>query len=123
MSISRYRMWRSLCPSTIKWRLPADWTIVQSNGWHVGTELSQDGNSLIGQAHGGRDKEPDMTGIANGSIDGDHFHMTIYWPDNMTCNYLGTVDAHGKAEGTIVDASTGATIANWYGEPALSEWR
>ena len=107
----------------LKWRLPVDWTIVQSNGWHVWTELSQDGNSLIGKVHGARDKEPDMTGIANGSIDGDQFQMTVYWPDNTICNYLGTVDADRKAEGTIVDASTGATIASWYGEPALLEWR
>ncbi len=37
----------------MKWRLPDNWTVIQSDGRRVRIKVSQDGNTLVGTAHGG----------------------------------------------------------------------
>ena len=109
--------------SEIKWRVPGHWTVVQSNGLRVRFEITQDGNTVVGTAY--RSPDPGsapMTGTLNGSIDGDEFFMTIYWPDNSIGKYLGSVGDQGRVEGTTVDQANRAAVASWYGEGALSRW-
>ena len=107
----------------IKWRVPIDWTVVQSDGWRMRFDGLQDGNSLIGKAHGtrGRDSAA-MTGILNGSIDGDELYMTIYWPDGSIGKYLGAVNGQGHVQGTSIDQRNPTSVVQWSGEPALTEW-
>lgn len=106
-----------------KWRVPGQWTVVQSNGSRIRLEVTQDGNTVIGSAY--RSPDPGsapMTGTVNGSIDGDEFFITIYWPDKSICKYLGTVGDGGRVEGSNVDQANPAAVASWYGEETLSHW-
>ncbi len=107
----------------MKWRFPDSWSVTQSNGENVRVELSQDGNTLTGTAHGSsRDRPAETTGIMTGSIEGDSINFTVYWPDETVAEYSGTVDGAGKAEGTTVDRSDDVPPTNWFGEPALLAW-
>ncbi len=109
--------------SSLKWRVPNRWNVVHSDGEHIRLEVSQDGNTLLGSAHRVRGREVDTTtGIVNGSVDGHQLYELIYWPNNLIDNYLGTVSGQGNVEGTKVDQTNPATVARWYGEPALTEW-
>ncbi len=107
----------------MKWRLPDCWTVVHSNGWRIAFDVAQDGNTLVGTTHGrpgGQSAE--MTGTMSGSVDGDTIAMTVYWPDASIAEYSGTVDGDGKAQGTTVDRSDRASVADWFGEPKLCAW-
>ena len=107
----------------IKWRVPYDWTVVQSDGWRMRLDVSQDGNTLIGKAHGTRSRDSaTMTGMLNGSIDGDELYMTIYWSNNSIGKYLGTVSEQGHVEGTSIEENNSTLVVQWSAEPALTEW-
>lgn len=107
----------------IKWRVPIQWTVVQSDGWQIRFDVSQDGNTLVGKAYGAPGGVPDtMTGVLDGSVDGDQFYMTIYWPDNSIGKYLGTVSRQGNVEGTKLDEGNSSSVAQWFGEPGLTKW-
>ena len=110
-----------MAEDNMKWRLPDRWTVTQSDGQNVTIDASQDGKTLVGTAYGGPgDPSAEMTGTMYGSVDGDTFTMTIYWPNNSIIGYHGTVTSDGRVEGTI-DRSDGAS-ADWFGEQALGAW-
>lgn len=106
-----------------KWRVPEQWSIVQSNGLRIRFEVTQDGNTVVGTAHRRQaNQSAEMTGTLNGSIDADQFFMTIYWPDNSIGKYLGSVSVEGNVEGTTVDQDNGEAMFTWFGEGALWQW-
>jgi len=108
-------------PDDMKWRLPDCWTVKHSDGQQVRIDVVQDGNTLVGTAHGGSGDPPaEMTGTMSGSVHGDTLTMTVYWPNSAIVEYHGTVTGDGRVEGTI-DRSDGAS-ADWFGEPALWPW-
>ena len=108
-------------PEDMKWRLPDCWTLKHSDGRQVRIEVVQDGNTLVGTAHGGSgDLSAEITGTLSGSVHSDTLTMTIYWPNNAIAEYHGTVIDDGRVEGTF-ERSDGAS-ADWYGEQALRPW-
>jgi len=63
-----------------------------------------------------------MTGTMSGSVYGDSFTMTIYWPDNSIIEYHGTVTGDGEVSGTTSDRSDSAPSADWSGREAFAAW-
>jgi len=108
-------------PEDMKWRLPDRWTVTHSDGQQARIDVVQDGNTLVGTAHGSSgDPSAERTGIMSGSVHGDTLTMTIYWPNGAIVEYHGTVTGDGRVEGTI-DRPDGAS-ADWFGEQALWSW-
>jgi len=107
----------------LKWRLPDSWTIILSDGRRVRIEVSQDGNTLVGTAHGSpHDRSGELTGALSGSVVGDTINLTIYWPDGTIAEFDGTVNGDGSTEGTTFSQPVGASSGGWHAEPALSPW-
>lgn len=109
--------------ASLRWRVPADWTVVHSDGGHTRLEVAQDGNTLLGSAHRtGRGSKDTSPGMVNGSVDGDQLYLVIYWPEGLVENYLGIISDAGKVEGTKLDQANPAVHGDWQGDPALTEW-
>ena len=107
----------------MKWRLPDNWTVIQSDGRRVRIDVSQDGNTLVGTAHDGLGNHAvEMTGTLSGSLVGDTVNLTIYWPDRTIAEFNGMVSGKGRIEGTTFSQPDGATSGGWHAEPALSPW-
>ena len=107
----------------MKWRLPDNWTVIQSDGRRVRIEVSQDGNTLVGTAHSGPgNRSVEMTGALSGSVVGDTINLTIYWPDRTIAEFNGTVSGDGTIEGMSFSQPDGASSGGWHAEPALSPW-
>ena len=108
----------------MKWRLPDNWTVIQSDGRRVRIEVSQDGNTLVGTAYGGQgDRSVEMTGALRGSVVGDTINLTIYWPDRIIAEFNGKVSGDGRIEGSTFHQSVGVSSGGWHAEPALSPWK
>ncbi|CAN5347642.1 hypothetical protein BH11PSE14_BH11PSE14_09010 [soil metagenome] len=74
------------CP---QWRVPASFTIIQTNGPQVTFELNQNGSALSGRAHYGS-----VSGRAEGSIVGTAFSARALWIDSglkSIGNYAGQI--------------------------------
>ena len=107
--------------SSLRWRVPAEWSVVNSDGEQTRLKVAQDGNTLLGSAHRQPASDADTSpGMVNGSVDGDQLYLVIYWPDKLVENYLGTIGDGGKVEGTKLDRANPAVLANWNGDPALT---
>ena len=107
----------------MKWRLPDNWTVIQSDGRRVTIDVSQDGNTLVGTAYGGSgDPSAERTGTMSGSVVGDTISLTIYWPDKTIVEFNGTVSGDGSTEGTTFSQPDSAPSGGWHAEPALSPW-
>ncbi len=108
-------------PEDMKWRLPDCWTVKHSDGQQARIDVVQNGNTLVGTAHGGSvDASAEMTGTVSGSVHGDTVTMTVSWPNSAVVEYHGTINGDGRVEGNI-DRSDGAGTG-WFGEQPLGPW-
>lgn len=96
------------CP---QWRVPASFTIIQTNGPHVTFELNQNGSTLSGRAHYGS-----VSGRVEGSIVGTAFSARALWTDSglkSVGNYAGQISPrtlYGQiGPTTVADINDGVT--------------
>jgi hypothetical protein len=107
----------------IKWRLPERLAVTLSDGREVTIEISQDGNTLVGTAHGATNAgSSGSTGVLNGSVEGDVVDFTVYCPGDSTVDFHGTFNVDGLATGTAVDRSGKAASEQWSAEPEAQPW-
>jgi len=105
------------------------WEIVQSNGYKVVVEITQqkDGRErpedgdLSGFAH---EITPHGTDVSDqllaGKLDGDSFEIVIDWQNGTKGQYSGSFDPIGNLSGVTFDVMHPAAQATWFRSPPRS---
>ncbi len=104
------------CP---QWRVPASFTVAQTNGPQVRFELSQSGPTLSGRASYGSGDEA-VSGRVEGSINGTSFAARAFWTDSgqqSIGNYSGQIRPR-----TLYGQSGPTTVADIYDGTTYDEY-
>jgi hypothetical protein len=101
-------------------RVGGSWDIIQSNGYRVNVNLTQDGPNVSGSARTLDNKL--SSGGVTGTVDGSSIHLLIPWTPNSEGKYDGswtanTVgDGSGYLKGTTCDQHHLEVCASWSSE-------
>jgi hypothetical protein len=93
------------------------WKAVQSNGYTVNFNLSQDNDGLITGVEPSASSGP-TSGVVEegGRVDGNSFTLTVNWTGPGRGEYSGTFSPTGRLHGITIDLNNPGSHAFWYSD-------
>lgn len=102
--------------ATCVWDTSGQWNVEQSNGFRVILRLQQKfGGEISGTAY----ERTIGTGNVSGTMLGDAFSISVYWPRNSIGRYYGNVRENGYIENGRTCDAINKNCANWHSTSPL----
>ena len=113
----------ALSPSPMQAGWCPDWDVGHKWAFNQGSirvylDLHQNGTVITGTA-GHQPGGYIVYGTVDGTVKGDHFAIHIYWKNNTTGVYNGTIRPTGRIEGTGYEIRSPSVKVNWYSETTM----